>query len=45
MFLTFYFDRWVLEVYRPVIGTLQSVAWMLLVFFLLALLAYVVWLS
>jgi hypothetical protein len=35
-------DRWVLEVYKTVIGTLQSVAWMLLVFFLFALLAYVV---
>ncbi len=36
------FDRWVLEVYKTVLGTLQSVAWMLLVFFLFALLAYVV---
>ena len=36
------FDRWILEVYKTVIGTLQSVAWMLLVFFLFALLAYVV---
>ncbi|MBL8187191.1 MAG: hypothetical protein JNK38_04245 [Acidobacteria bacterium] len=36
------FDRWVLEIYKTVIGTLQSVAWMLLVFFLFALLAYVV---
>ena len=35
-------DRWVLEVYKTVVGTLQSVAWMLLVFFLFALLAYVV---
>ena len=35
-------DRWVLEVYRTVIGTLQGVAWMLLVFFVFALLAYVV---
>lgn len=35
-------DRWVLEVYRTVIATLQSVAWMLLVFFLFALIAYVV---
>ena len=35
-------DRWVLEVYRTVIGTLQGVAWMLLVFFLFALIAYVV---
>ncbi len=35
-------DRWVLEVYRTVIGTLQGVAWMLLVFFLVALVAYVI---
>jgi hypothetical protein len=32
----------VIEVYKTLIGTLQSVAWMLLVFFLFALLAYVV---
>jgi len=35
-------DRWILEVYRTVIGTLQSNAWMLLVFFIFALIAYVV---
>lgn len=35
-------DRWVLEVYRTVIETLQSAAWMLLVFFVFALIAYVV---
>ncbi|RPH93717.1 hypothetical protein EHM69_09460 [candidate division KSB1 bacterium] len=35
-------DRWTLELYGTVIGTLQSVAWMLLVFFLVALLAFVV---
>jgi hypothetical protein len=35
-------DRWVLEVYRTLIGTLQSVAWLLLVFFLVALIAYVI---
>lgn len=34
-------DRWVLEIYRTVLGTLQGVAWMLLVFFLFALIAYV----
>lgn len=34
-------DRWVLEVYRTVIGTLQGIAWMLLVFFVVALIAYV----
>ena len=34
--------RWTLEVYRTIIGTLQSVAWMLLLFFLFALVAYVI---
>lgn len=35
-------DRWVLEVYRTLIGTLQSTAWLLLVFFVFALIAYVI---
>ena len=35
-------DRWTLEVFRTVIGTLQSLAWLLLVFFVFALIAYVV---
>jgi len=35
-------EGWVLEVYRTGIGTLQSVAWMLLVFFVFALIAYVI---
>lgn len=35
-------EHWVLEVYRTVIGTLQGVAWMLLVFFIFALIAYVI---
>ena len=35
-------QRWTLEVYRTLIGTLQSIAWMLLVFFVFALIAYVV---
>lgn len=35
-------QRWTLEVYRTVIGTLQSVAWMLLVFFVFSLIAYVI---
>jgi hypothetical protein len=34
--------RWNLEVYHTVIATLQSIAWMLLVFFLFALVAYVI---
>ena len=36
------FDRWVLEVYRTVIDTLQGVAWLLLVFFVFALIAFVI---
>ena len=35
-------NRWTLEVYRTIIETLQSIAWMLLVFFVVALVAYVV---
>jgi hypothetical protein len=34
-------DRWVLEVYRTVIGTAQAITWLLLVFFVFALIAYV----
>ena len=34
-------ERWTLEVYRTVIGALQSIAWTLLVFFVVALIAYV----
>ena len=35
-------DRWVLEIYRTVIDTLQSDAWMLLLFFIFALIAFVI---
>lgn len=35
-------ERWTLEVYRTIIETLQSLAWMYLVVFIFALLAYVV---
>ena len=35
-------DRWVLEVYRTIIGSLQGIAWMLLVFFVFALVAFVI---
>ena len=35
-------DRWVLELYRTIIETLQGIAWMLLVFFVFALIAYVI---
>lgn len=34
-------ERWVLEIYRTIIETLQGIAWMLLVFFVFALIAYV----
>ena len=35
-------ERWILEVYRTVIGSLQGIAWLLLVFFIFALIAYVI---
>jgi hypothetical protein len=35
-------ERWILEIYRTIIETMQGVAWMLLVFFVFALIAYVV---
>ncbi|MEK7251016.1 MAG: hypothetical protein AAB209_11410 [Bacteroidota bacterium] len=35
-------ERWILELYRTIIGTLQSIAWMLLLFFIFALIAYVI---
>lgn len=35
-------ERWILEIYRTVIQTLQSTAWMLLVFFVFSLIAYVI---
>ncbi|UWZ85301.1 hypothetical protein [Occallatibacter riparius] len=34
-------DRWILEIYRTVIGTAQAEVWMLLVFFVFALISYV----
>jgi hypothetical protein len=34
-------DRWILEIYRTVIETLQGLAWVLLVFFVVALAAFV----
>ena len=34
--------RWILEVYRTVIETLQAIAWMYLVVFIFALIAYVI---
>jgi hypothetical protein len=35
-------ESWVLEIYRTIIESLQSIAWMLLVFFIFALIAYVI---
>lgn len=35
-------ERWILEIYRTIIGTLESNTWMLLVFFIFALVAFVI---
>jgi len=35
-------QRWTLEIYRTILETLQSTAWLLLAFFLVALIAYVI---
>ena len=35
-------ERWVLEIYRTVIDCLEGLAWLLLVFFIIALIAFVV---
>lgn len=40
--LTLTTDRWILEIYRTIIQSLQAIAWMLLVFFVFALIAYVI---
>jgi hypothetical protein len=40
--LTLSTDRWVLEIYRTIIETLQGIAWLLLVFFVFTLIAYVI---
>ena len=40
--ITLNFNRWVLEIYRTIIGSLIGLAWMLLVFFMFALIAYVI---
>ena len=34
-------DRWILELYHTAIGAAQAITWMLLVFFVFALIAYV----
>ena len=35
-------ERWILEIYRTIISSLQAIATMLLVFFIFALIAYVI---
>lgn len=35
-------ERWVLEIYRTIIESLQAIAWMLLVFFVISLAMYVI---
>lgn len=35
-------ERWVLEIYRTLIASLQSIAWMYLLVFIVALVAYVI---
>lgn len=35
-------ERWILEVYRTIIESLQGIAWLLLVFFVVALIAFVI---
>jgi hypothetical protein len=35
-------DRWILDLYRTMIEALQGIAWLLLVFFVVALIAYVI---
>ncbi len=35
-------DRWILEIYKTIIGTLQGTAWLLLVFFVFTLIAFVI---
>lgn len=35
-------EAWVLEIYRVVIGTMQGIAWALLLFFLVSLIAFVI---
>jgi len=35
-------DRWILALYRTIDGSLQGIAWLLLVFFIFALIAFVI---
>lgn len=39
--LTLSGERWILEIYRTLIASLQSIAWMYLLVFIVALIAYV----
>lgn len=36
------YERWALEIYRTIIETLQGIAWLLLIFFAFAMVAYVI---
>ncbi|MBM7624483.1 hypothetical protein [Sporohalobacter salinus] len=40
--VTLTLEHWTLEIYRTLIGSLQSIAWMLLVVFVFSLIAYVI---
>lgn len=40
--ITLTMERWILEIYRTILSTLQGLAWLLLVFFVFALIAYVI---
>lgn len=40
--LTLSAERWILEIYRTLIASLQSIAWMYLLVFIVALIAYVI---
>jgi len=35
-------NHWILEIYQTIIGALQGIAWLLLVFFVFAMIAYVI---
>jgi hypothetical protein len=35
-------ERWIIEIYKSIIDSLQGIAWMLLIFFLFALVAFVI---
>ena len=35
-------DRWIVEIYETVIGSLSTIVWLLLVFFVFALIAFVI---